>query len=121
MSGPRKFALVTALIGAVVLPASAQSIPDRSDLGKGRDLALKLCSICHVVWAEQPTPPKLRDPTKSFPTIANEPDTTSASLRAFIASTHRTVSNPSNMPNPSLTNEEMTEIVGYILSLRKSP
>ena len=107
-------------MGAFVAPAGAQSPPDRSDVQAGRDLALRQCSTCHVVSADQPAPPKLKEPAKSFLAIANEPRTTAASLRAFIASTHRTVRNPANMPNPTLNDAQLTGVVAYILSLRQS-
>ena len=52
--------------------------------------------------------------------IANRRDTTAASLRSFLLTTHATLAEPANMPNPQLTDDQVTQLVSYILSLRSS-
>jgi cytochrome c1 len=47
-------------------------------------------------------------------------DSTRASLRHFVTTTHwDEKSLPLTMPNPSLTDSQIADVVSYILSLRK--
>ena len=40
-------------------------------------------------------------------------------LRNFLLTTHPTLAEPANTPNPQLT-DQMTQLISYILSLRSS-
>jgi hypothetical protein len=58
-------------------------------------------------------------PAPPFLEIANRPGSTQASLRHFVATTHwDEKSLPVTMPNPSLTDVQIEEVVSYLLSLR---
>jgi len=86
----------------------------------GEELALRQCSLCHVVSADPRYRPSLRQATPSFEAIANQPGTTAKSLRKFITTTHwddKTI--PMTMPDQALLGSEPEDVVAYILSLRK--
>lgn len=103
-------------LGAAVAPAAEAS--DRQT-EHGREIALKICSACHVVAPAQEFSPLLNPPAPSFAEIANRAEATRASLRHFVATTHwdeKTL--PLTMPNPSLTDSQIADVVAYILSLR---
>jgi hypothetical protein len=61
----------------------------------------------------------LRQPGPSVLAVANRPGTTAASLQSFLLTTHATIPNADNMPNPQLTDDQVRVLVSYILSLRK--
>jgi cytochrome c len=95
--------------------ALGQSLPGGPDPVEGHRLALFLCAPCHVVATDQELPPILDKPAPPFLAIANRPDTTEASLRRFLLTTHRTTS---KMPNPNLADYQINAIVAYLLSLK---
>jgi mono/diheme cytochrome c family protein len=102
--------------------AGAEEAHGKGSAAEGRNVALQVCWACHVVAPDQEFPPMLNQHTPSFDEIANNPNTTAKSLRQFISKTHwneQTI--PMTMPNPMLVDEQTTEVVNYILSLRKHP
>ncbi len=106
------------LLGLCAWSACASSA-DEASQERGRQIALKVCSACHVVATEQEFSPLLNPPGPPFAEIVNRASLTRASLRHFITSTHwdeRTV--PLRMPNPELLDSQVTDVVTYILSLR---
>lgn len=86
---------------------------------KGHHLAILLCTDCHIVAADQPYPPTLNPPAPSFASIAGRKNVDAASMEKFLATTYQGVDRPNGMPNPSLAKFQITEIVAYIMSLRK--
>jgi mono/diheme cytochrome c family protein len=120
MSGGR-LGIAVIVAGGLILAAQAQDAPGAPDLRAGKSVALNICSACHVVAPDQSTAPLLRQPAPSFDSIANRSTTTTQSLRGFIANTHSGLRNPAGMPNPELTDDQTTQVVAYILSLRRHP
>jgi mono/diheme cytochrome c family protein len=107
-----------ALAGA----AQAQPGPAARDARLGRELALQVCSACHLVAPDQAGHPILEPPAPTFAALAARPGVSAAALHRFIRTTHwdeRTL--PMNMPNAMLTPEQQDEVVAYILSLRPRP
>lgn len=107
---------------AVVSPLGASAQDAKDSVAAGKNVALIVCSVCHVVAPDQEFAPRLEQRTPSFAEIANRPDVTAESLRKFITTTHwdeRTI--PITMPNPELIDDQVTEVISYILSLRKHP
>jgi len=93
-----------------------------SQVRAGESIALSQCAVCHVAASNQPIPPMLNQPTKTFQQIANNPATTAKGLRRFIMTTHwDEQSLPMTMPNPGLLDEEAEQVSAYILSLRQGP
>ncbi len=112
---------VTALLCWCALSAGAISAAAGADraVERGHQLALHVCSACHVVEATQEYPVLLNPPAPPFKEIANRADLTRASLRHFVATTHwdeKTL--PLKMPNPELLDSQITDVVAYLLSLR---
>jgi mono/diheme cytochrome c family protein len=99
--------------------ATAQEGNGANEVSRGHELAAIVCSNCHVAAADQRFPPILNPPAPSFTSIAQRKDVTAESLAKFITTTHRGLDNPSGMPNPSLADYQVKQVVAYLLSLRK--
>ena len=117
VSGSLAAALLILLSAAGTEGANLKRPDNGGDAKAGREFALSACSGCHVVSAGQPFAPLLTRPP-DFSTIANRPDGTAASLRRRIA-TLRHVPLPGRMANPLLNNEELANVVSYIMTLRE--
>lgn len=129
LRGPTNSSIVSAalILGLATVggPAAgqAQQHDDRSAAGLGRAVALNVCTSCHVVTPDQEFPPIFDGPPKppTFSEIANRPAVTDESLRRFITTTHSSVTMPVRMPNPELMDDQVRNVVSYILSLKKKP
>jgi mono/diheme cytochrome c family protein len=111
-------ALTLACFSSPVLAAKPHAAG--ASVAAGKQLALTVCSACHVVADKQEFEPLLIQKTPSFQNIADDPKTTAAGLRKFITATHwdeKTV--PMTMPNQMLAGGQADEVVAYIMSLRK--
>lgn len=97
----------------------AQAVSQEATPSQGHAFALLVCAACHVVASDQEAPPILRIPGPSFDVIANNSDTTAESLHAFLSTTHAKIATATNMPNPQLADYQMSEVITYILSLRR--
>ena len=80
----------------------------------GRDFVLHNCGACHIVAVNQDLRPLVANFGPSFFDVANRPDTTAASLQAFLSRPH----GYSNMPYPDLSAKSLADVVAYIVSLR---
>ena len=109
--------MLLAVLG-VVIAASRAAAQQPDDGAAGRDLAMQVCSFCHVVTTSQQFPPLLRPPAPTFRSIANRPNTTAASVATFLHSPHKDIPMPTDMPNLQLNDEQIGKLVRYILSLR---
>jgi mono/diheme cytochrome c family protein len=117
-----KWTPVVALALTLLAPPALAAKPHRAgnSVAAGRELALNLCSACHVVADKQEFEPLLIQKTPSFQEVAEDPRTTAQSLRRFITTTHwdeKTI--PMTMPSVMLPADETDDVVSYILSLRK--
>ena len=118
---PAHFSWPVRAVGLAALAAAstaAVEAPGPQPL-HGRELALHVCSTCHVVAKDQQFSPLLNPPAPSFVQIANRPGTKAESLRRFVTNTHwdeKTL--PLTMPNPRLTDWETADVAAYIMSLR---
>ncbi len=84
----------------------------RGDSAKGLALAQRLCADCHSV-----TPGAAGSPPKAaadFETIANTPGMTDLALSVWLRTPHR------QMPNLQLSDDQRTDLIAYIASLRKN-
>lgn len=87
---------------------------------EGENVALVVCANCHVVPANLPAQPLLRQPTRSFQDIADDPKTTARALRRYITTRHwDPYTLPMTMPDPELLDSQYDDVVAYILSLRR--
>ena len=114
------FAFLAISAFSVLATAQAQQASSAADdVEKGRYLAGLICSICHVAGPDQLVEPVLRPPAPSFETIAQRSTTSADSIRAFLTTTHRDISNPAGMSNPELLDFQIRQLDAYLLSLRK--
>lgn len=119
MSNGRLAPLVIGLSIALLGAAAAQA-QDAAQNDKGRDLALMVCSPCHIVTPHQDASPIFNGPPKppSFHDIANRPGTSAETLDHFLTTTHSTVTLPIHMPDPELMPDQRQAVIGFILSLK---
>jgi len=112
------FALpVIVLVANTVWAQVVSNVPD--DVQKGHHLAVLVCSNCHVAGPDQLIDPVLRPPAPSFKSIAQRTTTSADTIRTFLTTTHRDMSNPGGMPNPELTDFQLRHVTAYLLSLGK--
>ena len=103
-----------ALIGIVVGGAgiaSAATVQPTGDVPAGHALAQRWCAVCHQVEAGARQMP---DVPPAFEAVAAMKSTTETSLKVWLQTSHP------NMPNLRLSQDEMNDVVAYILSLKKS-
>jgi len=117
MNKATSIAVSLLLVGAWSTGATV-ALSEEETVSRGRHFALLVCAACHVVATDQEAPPILSTPGPSFDAIANRPETTVASLRAFLTTTHAKITIPTGMPNPQLVDYQIDEVISYILSLR---
>ena len=118
MNKTASIAVSLLLVGGWSIGASVHALSEDTTVSRGHHFALLVCAACHVVATDQGGPPILRTPGPSFEAIANKPETTAASLRVFLTTTHAKIATPTGMPNPQLADYEMDEVISYIMSLR---
>ncbi len=96
---------------AVLLSSSAIAFPAEADVTRGRELATRLCAVCHLNegQGEKQGPSGI----PGFVAIANRPSMTTEGIVAWLKSA------PPMMPNHHLTNDEAHALADYIASLRK--
>lgn len=105
MSALRGAALVVGLGAAVLWTAPAAHAGDAAN---GGQLARQWCAACHLVEAAQTS---ASDAAPSFLSIARDPAKTRAGLEVWLADPHPP------MPNLSLSNQEIDDLITYIQSL----
>lgn len=98
----RTMAMVLA-VAPLAFPAAAQ------DPSVGARLAERWCMACHIV---EPTQSMATDTAPSFRVIAARPSTTANSLDRYLSRGHTL------MPDFSLSSQERSALITYILSLR---
>jgi mono/diheme cytochrome c family protein len=98
--------------------AQAQQVGG-DDVQNGHHLAVLMCSNCHVIGPGQSIEPILQPPAPSFESIAQRSTTSADTIRTFLTTTHRNLSNAAGMPNPELLDFQTRQVEAYLLSLRK--
>jgi mono/diheme cytochrome c family protein len=102
-----KNTLVVLLTTAISAAAFGQEIGDAE---KGKRYAEDVCAKCHAVHAGDLKSPLPKAPR--FEDAANKPEMTAIALTAWLQSSHPT------MPNIVIGDEEMRNVIQYILSLK---
>jgi mono/diheme cytochrome c family protein len=118
----RGLALLAALLAwnaVAAVATDARTKPLDGSAAAGRTLALQACTSCHVVIADQPYKPIYKGTRRvaDFKDIANKPNTSAASLRAYLASLPVIPKN-GQMANPDLNEEQLRNISAFIMTLR---
>ncbi len=91
--------------------ALAAPIPGQPNPLHGKQLALQLCSNCHLVDNQQQ---QVDADVPSFNEIANEEGQTAGTIMAHVMLPKHP------MPTIPLTQSELSDLAAYILSMRKS-
>lgn len=106
-----RICLVIALFASTTLLDPARLLAqDASDIGHGREIAMTVCSACHVVAKGQLVSPDSEAPP--FPALAATPGMTAMALTAALLTSHR------RMPNIILQPDERRDVIAYILNLK---
>ena len=111
------FSLVAALAATAPIPSIASAAESGGNAQAGRDVALRSCTGCHDVAADQRFKPVYPRPLPDFKTIANKSNTTTASVRQFLEKLPA-VPKPGQMANPLLSSQDVRDVAAYIVSLR---
>jgi mono/diheme cytochrome c family protein len=109
-----QFATAALLFAALSLSARAAD-----PVSRGRDLALVACTYCHIVEDNQQVKPVINVKLPTFQEVADRPDTTPQSLRVFLRTQHTEKPSTLKMPNPALNDDQIEDVVAYIVSRRK--
>jgi cytochrome c len=113
MSTTRDIALA-GIIGLMLTTGAALAagpVTPKPDPKKGRELAERVCSTCHIV-SEQATSGAVTADVPSFAAIADKPDQSLERLAGRIVIPHPP------MPAIALTREEIVNVVSYIMTLK---
>jgi mono/diheme cytochrome c family protein len=94
----------------ITLTAGSVQAQDVSERLKGATFAQQICAECHAVQAGQPRSPNGQAPT--FETVAKTPGMTAIALTAILRTSHR------NMPNIILADDDLRNVIAYILTLK---
>lgn len=122
---PRALAVLAVIAVSTAWPlpvTNAQTKLVEGNAEAGRSMALLACTGCHVVAPDQPFKPirtGLPRPP-DFKEIANRSTTTAVSLQHHLE-TLPAVPENAHMPNLLLSNEELRDVVAFIISLRDKP
>lgn len=109
------FALSLLLAVGGIIPASGQ---DAQKVAEGRQIALKVCAICHVVADDQAVPPTMKPPAPKFAEIAARPNVTETFLRDFLFKPHGEARALSAMPGFLMPSYQAEAVIAYLLSLK---
>jgi mono/diheme cytochrome c family protein len=110
------------VLGSALAFACGQARPlaaEEAEAAVGRKLALEVCASCHVVAADQSSPPALRPPAPSFADIAAAPAVSAETLRKFLSEPHDASRRDSAMPPFLLPRSQVEAAVDYLLSLKR--
>jgi len=119
----RRLALAIGAVAALaassaITTAHAQAPEPAADINAGHNVAINTCSLCHVAAKDQPFAPMLLHPAPNFRDLADRPSTDAQSLRQFLTTTHMDLATARGMPNPMLTDDQLRDVIAYLLSLR---
>jgi mono/diheme cytochrome c family protein len=102
---------VVALTTVLACAAGSVRAQDAGDPMKGAAIARQVCAECHAVERGQRHSSNAQAP--AFEAIAKTPGMTSIALTAALRTSHRI------MPNIVLSDDELRDIVTYLLSLKQ--
>jgi mono/diheme cytochrome c family protein len=107
-----------AFLPLVALFGIAPALGQQAKVADGREIALKVCAICHVVAEDQAVAPTLKPPAPSFPDIAARPAVTEAFLRDFLTKPHGQARALSAMPGFVMPSYRADAVIAYVMSLK---
>jgi len=111
---------IAGTLGGEALAESPARAENTSAVQAGKDLAVSLCSSCHIVSAQTSEQRPSRSVAPSFMEIAQGSKAAPEALRGFLRSTTSSVAHPTAMPHLELTDEQIGAIAAYFSSLRQT-
>jgi len=119
MVGAAALALTALSYAILPWPTAAWSEPASAPQEMtGRDLTESICGACHVVSADSKVTPVLRPPAPSFPDVLRRSSFSEGFLRRFLGSGHGRFAPKGAPAHPALTDEQISAVVAYILTLK---
>jgi len=115
----RRLAFALAAAGALAEAPGPAPAASANAVQAGKDLALSLCSHCHVITPQTSERRPSGSHAPSFLDIAQGPKAEPEALRGFLRSTSSSVAHPAAMPHLDLTDEQIGTIAAYLSSLRE--
>jgi mono/diheme cytochrome c family protein len=107
-----------ALSLSVGLVGIAPALAQEAKIADGREIALKVCAICHVVAEDQAVAPTRKPPAPSFADIAARPNVTEPFLRDFLMKPHGQARALSAMPGFLMPSYQADAAIAYLMSLK---
>jgi mono/diheme cytochrome c family protein len=104
---PMRAVLFTFALCLMTPPVASQ---ESGPVERGRNVAMQLCSGCHIVAPGQRRPSTVIAPT--FNAIANRPGMNEVSLQNFLRVPHPI------MPMLILSTDEMSDVASFVMSLK---
>ena len=101
--------LAATILALVAAPCGAHA-QTAGDAAKGHEYVQQICSECHTI--EKGRRPSPNGQAPNFETIAKTPGMTAIALTAVLRTPHR------NMPNIIIANEDIRNVVAYVMSLQ---
>ena len=101
--------LAATILALVAAPCGAHA-QTAGDAAKGHEYVQQICSECHTI--EKGRRPSPNGQAPNFETIAKTPGMMAIALTAVLRTPHR------NMPNIIIANEDIRNVVAYVLSLQ---
>jgi mono/diheme cytochrome c family protein len=124
MALPKRLLLTALAIAGTPAGEALAENPQRAESAEavqtGKDLAVSLCSPCHIVSAQTSGKRPSRSVAPSFMEIAQGSKAAPEALRGFLRSTSSSVAHPTAMPHLELTDEQIGAIAAYFSSLRQT-
>ena len=106
---------------AIALLLITLAMPIQSYAGEpaaGKAIAVAICSACHSIGAHDPGPVAAERRGPDFLSIAARPELARAWLRHFLKTTNARRDTLPGMPNPNLTEDQISDVVEYLMALR---
>jgi mono/diheme cytochrome c family protein len=103
---------VSLVLGSLTFTVGDLQAQEVGNPDQGVRTARALCAECHLVDKLPEQSPNLIAPT--FEHMANTPGMNSAALTAALRTSHE------SMPNIIITGSDLSDVIAYILSLRKN-
>jgi mono/diheme cytochrome c family protein len=107
-----------ALSLSLALGGTAPALAQQAKIADGREIALKVCAVCHVVADDQAVAPTLKPSAPSFAEIAARPNVTEAFLRDFLTKPHGQARALSAMPGFLMPSYQADAAIAYLMSLK---
>jgi len=120
LAGQKSFVRAVFVLIATLSFVAVAGANDARNIREGKELAMTVCSPCHVITSQPSQHPAPSPPGPSFEEIAKGSKAAPEALHIFLLSTQSNVGHPGSMPNLKLTEDQIRLISAYLSSLRNT-